>query len=248
MLRNYQIFGFNPAYPNFAIDDPPALEEPKSKIVEMNLKAMRVAKEEFMQKDSDERLKRALKHNIRENKLAEVVPGDKVFYKRNLSNEWRGPASVIVKDGSQILVRHGGNIVRVHSVRLKKFPGQIAGQVETPTRLEPVDSQKKSSQENYFDENDSEDQEENPEAKESEGSEREQEGGVSSEVAQEAEINGEGISDEEFLDAVASSPVREKALKFKIGQRISGTDKETGELVSGRILSRAGKVSGKHKN
>ena len=62
---NQLVFGYNPGYPTLDNSEPPALEQPKAKVVEDNLKAMRVAREEFMRKDSDERLKRALKHNIR---------------------------------------------------------------------------------------------------------------------------------------------------------------------------------------
>ena len=35
---------------------------------------------------------------------------------------------------------------------------------------------------------------------------------------------------------------------FRIGDRVQGTHKDTGELVSGTIISRAGKASGKYKN
>ena len=69
-----------------------------------------------------------MKHNVRENKLAEVVLGDQVYYKRKDSNEWKGPGSVVGREGSQVLVRHGGVLVRVHAVHLKISPTNIPGE------------------------------------------------------------------------------------------------------------------------
>ena len=45
--------------------------------------------------------------------------GDSVFYKRNLDDQWRGPAKVIGHESSIVLVRHGGVVVRVHRTCLK---------------------------------------------------------------------------------------------------------------------------------
>lgn len=46
--------------------------------------------------------------------------GDKVYYKRVDSPEWRGPGVVIGQDGAVVFVRHGGTCVRVHYLRLRK--------------------------------------------------------------------------------------------------------------------------------
>ena len=48
---------------------------------------MRKTKENFLKIDSNERLNRALRHNIRESELNSINSGDYVFYKRNDSNE-----------------------------------------------------------------------------------------------------------------------------------------------------------------
>ena len=61
-----------------------------------------------------------MRHNIRESEFSSVNSGDHVFYKTNDSNELRGPAVVIRRDSSQILVKHAGMLVCVHSVRLRK--------------------------------------------------------------------------------------------------------------------------------
>ena len=46
------------------------------------------------------------------------LTGDIVYYKRNNSNEWKGPGTVIGQDGQQVLVKHGGSYVRVHPCHL----------------------------------------------------------------------------------------------------------------------------------
>ena len=44
------------------------------------------------------------------------MTGDSVFYKRNNSNEWKGPGTVIGQDGQQVLVKHGSNICTCSSM------------------------------------------------------------------------------------------------------------------------------------
>ena len=83
---------------------------------------MHIARSEFIKFESDERISRALRHNIRETDLKDLNTGDEVFYKRNSSDQWHGPAKVIGTDGKQIMVRHGGYPLRVHITRLARQP------------------------------------------------------------------------------------------------------------------------------
>ena len=46
-------------------------------------------------------------------------PGEHVFYNRNNENMWKGPGIVIGKENKQILVRHGGQKIRVHPCLLQ---------------------------------------------------------------------------------------------------------------------------------
>ncbi|KAK3874883.1 hypothetical protein Pcinc_020202 [Petrolisthes cinctipes] len=120
---NQLVFGLNPALPNVYVNDPPALEPTtSSEIVRDNLNALHLARQEFIEVESGERLARALRHNIRSSDLNDIQNGDEVFYKRNDSHEWHGPGVVIGRDGKQILVRHGGVYVRVHVCRLARAP------------------------------------------------------------------------------------------------------------------------------
>ena len=95
--------------------NPPALEEEANSVtVENNLKAMRKAREAFIQSESSEKIKRALRHNLRSSNNSYFEQGDKVYYKRNGSPRWKGPATVLGQDHKTILLRHGGEYVRVH--------------------------------------------------------------------------------------------------------------------------------------
>ena len=40
--------------------------------------------------------------------------GDKVYYKRNNNSKWKRPGCVIGQEGKSVLVKHGGEYVRVH--------------------------------------------------------------------------------------------------------------------------------------
>lgn len=50
----------------------------------------------------------------------EFLQGDRVFYKRDDSNRWRGPGKVIGQDGKVVFVRHGSQLIRVASCRAIK--------------------------------------------------------------------------------------------------------------------------------
>ena len=86
-------------------------------MVAQNINAMHAARKLFIQNESCDKLRRAMKHNIRGSDNVEL--GESVYYKRIDSNEWRGPGKVIGKDGQQVIIKHGGLFVRVHPTRLR---------------------------------------------------------------------------------------------------------------------------------
>ena len=117
----YQLsIGTNPCLPNVLNDKAPALTAtPSSKVVAENLQAMHKAREAFVQSENSERIRRALRHNIRPSGDIKYVSGDSVYYKRNDASEWHGPGKVLGQDGQQVLVKHGSYYVRVHPCRLR---------------------------------------------------------------------------------------------------------------------------------
>ena len=86
-----------------------------------NLKALHAAREAFIQAESSARIRRALNSNVRSYSDVSYLPGHKVYYHRQGALEWRGPASVLGKDGQIVLLKHGGYF-RVHPCRLTLVP------------------------------------------------------------------------------------------------------------------------------
>ena len=116
---NQMVFGKNPNLPSILVDKPPALEGVSSSdIVADNLNAMRNARKAYVECESSEKLRRALRHQIRPANAQKYKNGDLVYYKRNESVRWMGPGIVIGWEAKQILVKHGGTYVRVHPCRL----------------------------------------------------------------------------------------------------------------------------------
>ena len=100
-------------------DKLPALEaKTNSEIVAENLNAMHSARKAFVAAETSEKIRRALRHNIRTSCEVKYFTGDSVFYKRNKCDRWKGPGKVIGQDGQQVLVKHGSVYVRVHPCRL----------------------------------------------------------------------------------------------------------------------------------
>ena len=111
--------GYNPQLPGVLNNKLPALEERTSvDIVAEHLNCMSLAREAFMRAESSERIKRALKRNIRPSAHNKFFNGDRVFYKRNDSRKWKGPGIVIGSESSNILIKHGPHYVRVHACRV----------------------------------------------------------------------------------------------------------------------------------
>ena len=90
-----------------------------SKILRDYLNALHSARKAFIESENSERIKRALNHNNRSSGDTKYMTGDVVFYKRNDSQLWKGPGTVIGQDGQQILIKHGSTYVRVHPCRIQ---------------------------------------------------------------------------------------------------------------------------------
>ena len=88
-----------------------------SHIVRDNLKAIFAARKAFIEAEYSERIKRALRHNIRPS-CQKFFTGDQVFYKRNDNKCWKGPGKVLGHDGQQALIKRGVIHVRVHPCRV----------------------------------------------------------------------------------------------------------------------------------
>ena len=119
------VFGQNPNLPNILTDEPPALEEKTmSEIFARHLKCLHLARQLFIQSESDERIRRALRHKIRASN-EQYSKNEEVFYKKDGNPRWLGPAKVVAQDGKLIFVRHGSQLMRIAPNRLiKRFQNQ----------------------------------------------------------------------------------------------------------------------------
>ena len=129
---NQLVFGFNPSMPNIYNSKPPGLKKVStSEMIAKMTEAKRVAMEAFVKFDSCEKLKRALSSNVRRTVIDDLKVGDEVYYKRDRSEEWYGPAKVILVEGKVITVRHGGVTIKVNTVSLVKIPHICTPECET---------------------------------------------------------------------------------------------------------------------
>ena len=124
---NQLVFGYNPNVPTILVNQPPALEATtSSEIVARNLNAMHAGRRAFIEAESSEKLRRALRHQIRPSIGQMFNNGDQVYFKRNQSDRWMGPGTVIGSENKQVLVKHGGSYVRVHPCRLQMYSGKLS--------------------------------------------------------------------------------------------------------------------------
>ena len=112
----YQLaLGQNTRPPALLTDTPPAHESPSSSdIVWQHLNTLHDARWAFKEAESFEKLKCALRHNVRTANDAMYVNGNKVYHIHRGDTKWRGPAIVLGQDGQQILLKHGGFYVHTH--------------------------------------------------------------------------------------------------------------------------------------
>ena len=251
---NQLVFGFNPVLPSIFQNDPPALDVPEaSQIVKDNLNALHKAREDFIKVEADERIKRALRHNIRETLADDLQAGEEVFYKREGSDRWHGPGVVIGRDGKQVLVRHGGVYVRVHSCRLSKVPNKVCEEPSSASNTEREQAESDRVR-NFPSSNLShypiEDDTPTPVSSRDEDCEDDEDDHLSTDNEVSEPPVSTAMSSEAPTVVLPQQNSNLSAIgrKPKVGLRIQGVHSETGELVSGKIVSRAGKSTGKYKN
>ena len=90
------VFGKNPNFPSVFIDKPPALEEKtSSEIIANQLKAMHATRKDSIEAAASEKLRRVIKAKTRVFTGIIYQPGDLGCYKRNDSNQWKDPGTVL---------------------------------------------------------------------------------------------------------------------------------------------------------
>ena len=114
-------YGRNNSFPSVLTDEPPAFESSTTvDIIRENMNAMHQARQAFIESEASERIKKALRHNIRSYANERYENGESVYYRRKNYKGWKGPGKVIGKDGQTVIVKHGSSIYRVHPYQLLK--------------------------------------------------------------------------------------------------------------------------------
>ena len=223
---NMLVFGKNTNFPNVLINELPAMETKISSMtVENNLNAMNNARKAFIEAESSEKIKRALKHKVRSCNDAIFDHGDKVYYKRNNDRRWKGPASVIGQENKNVIIKHGGETIRVHPASL------IHVHKATPTNPEEVQK------------------EESLKMTESDEDDDEIEVQVPNRVIEE-QVNEEPNKKEvekQAPDLGANIAAEPKVLLPPMKTRIAYKLNDSEDLTEGFVHSRAGKAKGKYR-
>ena len=233
------IFGKNPNLPGIMTDGLPALEgSTSSERLAQHLNAMYATRRAYIESESNERIRRALRGKIR---AAEDIyqQGDTVYYKREGRERWLGPATVVFQDGKVVFVRHGGIFVRVSPNRLRRTH-EALGSSSIHKNDEKERNDKIVNQETEEESPVSEVVPAPEEGVEIEGDDREIERRPT--VANrdllmiQAETHGEGTNSD-----------RSRRAPFQVKPNDIIRYKLDDEWITGSVLGRAGKASGKYK-
>ena len=211
-------------------NEPPALEQRiPSQIMLDNLNAMHAARKDFICNESSEKIRRALLRQVREDDISHVYTGDSVYYKRVGEDMWHGPGKVIGRDGKEVLVKHGGYYVKVHTCRLQKSAIASPSLEMTTINPESVPAPDTSDEEEIGEEN----EDVTEELEETEEGDQ----GVRADISRD--------SNSDTLDNFKLAG--EKIPSMKKGNRIEYYDLDGDKNVC-QILSRAGKAGGGYQH
>ena len=249
------VSGYAPRLPSTLDQDLPALENvTTSDVIRIYLFTLHKTREAYIQSKNADRIRRALRANIR-CKEENFDTGDSVFYKRENANERKGPGKVIGVDGTNILVKHGGYVLKVHRTRLRgvktasaaPVPAKSARIAQGDTGIDAVgDSMQHES-----------DQEDLGETKLSEivGS---SDGEPVREYSVPTDCSGQEIGEDRITEEQTSKINDNESLQESRIGKIPGTksnvtfktvyEYDHGNDFKGFVLSRAGKAKSKHKN
>ena len=90
-----------------------------SKRLASHLNVLHSARKAFIESESCERIRRALRNKMRTPEQI-FQPEDLVFYKREGKEQWLGPGKVMFQNGKAAFIRHGSGFVRISPNRLLK--------------------------------------------------------------------------------------------------------------------------------
>ena len=251
------VFGRNSSFPSTVSSGLPALESfPENGRMGLHISALYSARRAFMAVESDEKIKRALRRQTRVASSHSYQPGSMVYYRRDTSSRWKGPAKILAVDGPVHWLRHGSYTIKVHSKDLQYVNSSLPESdydlhnqsVKTVEKQKGVTHSSPSSLDNA----DSSDEEPNTKNSPESNNRNNRSSSVDS---QHFHIdNGPsdtGVSNDVSCQDSSSEPVSDigsiqTGLKLKKNQVV--TFDKSGEQFKAVVLKRAGKATGKYKN
>ena len=115
------VYGRLPNLPNTLTNKLPAQEsQTSSAVLQMLLETLHKARQSYVQAESLERVRREPKQNVRNYEKPFTI-GKTVFYQRP-NKFWRGPCKVVGIEGPIVLVKRGGETIKVHKWRVRANP------------------------------------------------------------------------------------------------------------------------------
>ena len=265
------VLGKHPNLPSVMVNKLPAMEDAEvSESVMKHLNTLHAARRAFAKAESSERIRRALRHNVR---VAETAfqNGEKVFYKRDDSNRWRGPGKVIGQDGKIVFIRHGSQLERVATCRAIKIEPNVKSketqldELKTNQNIGNIEKggdphRKMECGEGYDEEDDDDDDEVHDEGNGSIEDEQEVSdmGTLSEEVSEDNSYllptaGSEGV-EQRNMPEKSQVPIPRKQTEntarktiVKVNDKIKYRLKDNEEWIDARVISKGGKATGKNK-
>ena len=230
------VFGEAPSLPSVYTSGPPGLEEVSmSKAMADHINAMHLARQAYIECESDRVLKTALKQRIYQ-RGDDVKQGDWIYFKNKPlkmgHSKWEGPVKVVAKDRKTLYVVRGGKFLSINSdhAQIAAFEGEFQekqGPVATPVTVPSRESTEKANKipSEVITNNDNETDQH-----------------VSADVTEEVETEEVESAD----NCEGNNIVAPAAGKFKKNDLIRY--KEDDRWVDAKLISRAGKVGGKYES
>ena len=186
------------------------------------------------------RIRKALRHRIRKHPIEEAREGDRVYYKKQGEQKWRGPGKVIGRDGKTVVIKHGSllrNVNRIHITRIKKGELQVNENERKEESIEDNEIKERRVEYQSSSESDSE---------RTQGRVVDEESMTEQESSESGESEDEKDEDERSCEREDIDP---QMVKIKVGQKYEIREKdEGGEWKRITVMSRGGKATGKWKD
>ena len=222
-------------------DKPPALEgQTCSEVVVDNLNAMHAARKAFVENESNEKIRRALRHNIHTSGDTKYFTGDMVYFKSDDCPKWRGPGTVLGQDNQQVLVKHDSIYVCVHPCRLRLVNQDSSVITEFSEKIVETNEKKMCLEEDIDSDDDDDSNDGEPKNNET--------GDTTNDLIDDIEENDGEDDNISVVDDEMNRNVSDKELQPKKMQNVKYLPVGDDSWRAVKVIPRAGKRTGKYKD